>query len=65
MTLSEEYMRDEALKVPQPWDEGGRVHNWRNYIGARTRAIWDTFTDEQKIALAIDADDLAGQERWD
>lgn len=47
------------------WDEGGRVHNWRNHVGDRARGLWHTFTDEQKIALALDADELASHEEWE
>lgn len=28
-------------------------------------AAWDTFSEEQKIAIAGDADDRAGQEEWE
>jgi hypothetical protein len=55
----------QALTTPQPWGEGGRVHNWRNHVGCRVQSIWDTFTDTQKIAIAGDADDEAGNEEWD
>ena len=24
---------------PENWDKGGRVHNWRTYIGEHTRRI--------------------------
>ncbi len=47
------------------WQEGGRVHNWRKYVGEKTRALWDTFTIEQKRALAEDADEFADRERWE
>lgn len=47
------------------WDHVGRVHDWRNYVGDATRALWGTFTDEQVMALAADADELAGAEEWD
>jgi hypothetical protein len=47
------------------FDKAGRVHDWRNYVGERTRAIWHTFTPEQQRAIADDADDLAGNEEWD
>lgn len=60
-----DYIVKQALIVPQPWDDGGRVHNWRNHVGDRVQALWDTFTDEQKIAIAGDADDAAGFEQWD
>lgn len=47
------------------WKEGGRVHNWQNYIGERTQVIWNSLTDEVKKALALDAHDLAMREEWD
>lgn len=59
------HIREQALTTPQLWSDGGRVHNWRNYVGERTRALWDTFTAEQKVALAADADDMAGNEDWE
>jgi hypothetical protein len=56
---------NQALLNPQPWDEGGVVHNWRTHVGSNVRAIWNTFTDEQKIAIARDADNAADREEWD
>lgn len=47
------------------WDQVGWVHDWRNYINDGLRAIWDTFTDEQKLAIAKNADAIAGNEEWD
>lgn len=47
------------------WEEAGRVHDWRNYVGERAQALWETFTAEQKLALALDAFDLAGNENWE
>ncbi len=47
------------------WAFGGKVHNWRNYIGEQTQLIWASFTPQQRLALAIDADELAGREEWD
>jgi hypothetical protein len=47
------------------WEEGGRVHNWRNYVPENVRAIWDTFTPNQKLVLSLWADDFAGRENWD
>jgi hypothetical protein len=41
------------------------VHDWRNYISPAVRAMWDTFTDEQKQAIAENADDHASREEWD
>ena len=47
------------------WEEAGKVHDWRNYVGERTKAIWHTFTQEQRRAIALDADDSASNEEWD
>lgn len=47
------------------WNGGGRVHNWRNHVGEHVRAIWHTFTDEQKRVLACEADDRASDEEWE
>lgn len=55
----------ESLLVPQPWDKGGRVHNWRNHVGDNVREIWETFTDEQKTAIAQDANTEASAEEWE
>lgn len=59
------WVATEALLCPQPWDAGGRVHNWRNHVGDRVRDIWETFTAEQKLAIAADADVQASAEEWE
>lgn len=56
----------EQTHVDDPrWDHAGRVHDWRNHVGDGVRKIWHTFTPEQRMVLAADADDRAGAERWD
>lgn len=47
------------------WDGAGKVHDWRNHVGDKVRAIWHTFTDEQKLILAQDADERASNEEWE
>jgi hypothetical protein len=47
------------------WENTGRVHDWRNYISEELRHIWWTFTVDQKMAIARNADDMADRERWD
>lgn len=47
------------------WENAGRVHDWRNYIDDDLRAIWDTFSDAQKIAIAKSAQRQADNEEWD
>jgi hypothetical protein len=50
---------------PEPWAKAARVHDWRNYIGVYTQAIWHTFSDEQKLALAHDMELQASLEDWE
>ena len=56
-------LSDEELKAHR-FDRAGKVHDWRNYIGERTRTHWLEFTSEQRRALAADAEDMAGLEDW-
>lgn len=57
--------RHEGTSADPLFSQARRVHDWRNYIGDRVRSIWATLTDEQRAAIADDADDLAGAEDWD
>lgn len=41
------------------------VHDWRAYIGADLRAMWSSFSDEQKYCIAKNAQLLANDEDWD
>jgi len=47
------------------WDEGNRVHNWRNYAPFELIEMWETFTDEQKKAIAFALDECASNEHWE
>lgn len=47
------------------WGSAGKVHEWKNYINHRLQVMWDTFTPEQKAAIAASADEVAGREEWD
>lgn len=47
------------------WKNVGRVHDWRNYITDRIRALWPTFTDEQKGAIYEMAENQASAEHWE
>lgn len=60
-----DYVTHEALLSPQEWQKGEHVHNWRNYIGPRIRARWESLPDDLKVALAGDADDRANLEDWE
>jgi hypothetical protein len=51
---------------PNPdWSRAGRVHDWRNHVGENVKAIWGSFSPTQRIALALDADELASREEWE
>lgn len=58
---------DKRLNEPENkfWEEGGRTHNWQNYIGQKTRNLWAQLTDNIKIALATDAQETAEKEEWE
>lgn len=60
-----DHIEAEATQYPMDWGAGGKVHNWRNYVGKNVRAIWGSFNAGQKIAIARDADELASREDWD
>lgn len=47
------------------WDKAGRVHDWKNYISDELRAMWGTFTDVQKQAIARQAEEAASNECWE
>lgn len=63
-TTQHDQMIPENYKHPI-WADAYRVHDWRNYISKKLRTMWETFTDEQKQAIAENADDQAGIEEWD
>lgn len=52
------------LREPE-FDNATRVHDWRNYVGQRVKAMWVSFSDEQRLALALDASEFASHEKWD
>jgi len=47
------------------WESAGRIHEWKNYISEKLRGMWDTFTPEQKAAIAESAEESASREEWD
>lgn len=67
MTINrdDEYFGFGGDPVNPAWDEPWEVHNWRNYINEELREMWETFTPEQKLAIARMAEQLARNEDWD
>ncbi len=59
-----EFHKQQDVDDPQ-WEKTTRVHDWRNHVGEHTKALWGTFTPEQRMAIALDAEELASQEEWD
>ena len=47
------------------FEKTSKVHDWRNHVGRRTKAIWFTLSPEQRAAIAMDADDEASAEVWE
>lgn len=47
------------------WGAGGHVHNWRTHVPEEIIDMWDSFTDEQKAAIARWADEMASNEHWE
>ncbi|MBA4822438.1 recombinase RecA [Pantoea ananatis] len=47
------------------WYSGGKVHNWHNYAPPELQEIWNTFTQDQKKAIAFALDECAGNEQWE
>ncbi len=57
-------MDPEEYNAPE-WNNFCRVHNWHNYVSQDLRDMWHAFTEEQKKALAENAEFQANQEQWD
>jgi hypothetical protein len=47
------------------WDRAEKVHDWRNYVFEPLQKIWGTFTIEQRLVIADNAQEIADQEHWD
>lgn len=59
-----EVATDEELSHPD-FENAGKVHDWRNHVGRETKALWPTFSAEQRRAIALDAGEQASNELWD
>ncbi len=54
----------EQAETPK-WESAEKVHDWRNHVPDSIRAIWATFSKEQREAIVVWAADLASEEHWD
>lgn len=60
----------EGKYTPEDWQNPDfskthKCHDWRNYVSEDVAALWPTFTDEQKQALARCFEEQAERENWD
>lgn len=67
MTYYRHYVSAEAAKAgaDPDWNGAGTVHEWRNHVPDGVRAIWNTFTPEQRAAIVDWAESLADREEWE
>lgn len=67
MMTKETYVTPRAAKAGSDplWDQSTSIHDWRNHVPEAVQAIWDTFTQEQRVALVDWAEELASGEEWD
>ncbi len=54
---------DDLKNISFAWAD--RVHDWRNHVGEKVKAIWQSFTPEQRRAIYEDAEECAASEDWD
>lgn len=63
IALAQEKMEMPIMAWDEPiWDEGGKIHNWRNYVSDDVKAQWPSFTNKQKKALYECFDEIADRE---
>lgn len=64
MTARTELYKARDVNHPD-FDNAGDVNDWRWHIGGRTKGIWHSLTFEQRMAIALDANDLALEKDYD
>lgn len=47
------------------WGEGGRVHNWHNYVSDEIKALYPELSERVRRAIARQAEEQASAEEWD
>ncbi len=58
--------RGKHADLANPMFEAARdVQDWRNYVGTYVRQAWKSLDNEQRAAIALDANELAIKEEWD
>lgn len=55
-----------SVEVEEPeWDEGGRIHNWRNYVPEEIQSHWKKLSLETKLVVFRMAHIQAQNEEWE
>lgn len=63
---TQDFRSREWRRIADPkWSKTGRVHDWRNYISAPLRVLWDDLPMAVRGLLYIDAEHQANNEEWD
>ena len=47
------------------WGNIRKCHDWKNHISDEIADMWETFTVEQKVAIAEQAESRASNEEWE
>lgn len=47
------------------WEHPTEIHEWKDYISDQVKKLWQSFTSEQKVAIAAQAQDQASREYYD
>lgn len=61
----EDWMIPHDWQYPEWFDDGRLPHHWHNYVSAQVKQMWDSFSDEQKKALAAGFAEASLREEWD
>lgn len=61
-----EHFANEVRNPSPEWNsETTRVHDWRNYVGENVRRIWPALSYDTRLAIALDAQEMADREEWE
>ena len=47
------------------FEDNSRVHNWRNYVPSAIKESWGDLSKQEKLLIAIVAQEAADKEEWD
>lgn len=47
------------------WERDEKCHNWRNYASVDLQLEWPNLSNEQKIVISSNLQEIADQECWE